>query len=279
METTIDIDLERALGGGVTASESAGGKLADPYTDEIILSPGVYPNMPDAEYRRVQAVSKSDLDKWAGGSDIDPRVALLGTVFHACILEPGVASERIVRADIDRRSKAKWDELCEANAGKWVLTKGEYADVSAWVDACMRDAVLSATRDHAHANPDRTELVVVWRDSETGLVCKAKIDQNATSVLVDWKTTSCSGPDDFALSAAKFGYGMQAVHYQRGFKAATGEEKAMAFACIGKRKDHGNPTWVYRPTAAEIASGERQLRQLIHLFCRYQPDHPALIPF
>jgi hypothetical protein len=71
------------------------------------------------------------------------------------------------------------------------------------------------------------ECCVVWRDPETGLRCKARIDKLLPAphnLILDLKSASSAEPMAFARDAARFGYDIQAAHYVAGVKAATGRE-------------------------------------------------------
>ena len=232
--------------------------------------PGVYRQVPDERYRRIKAISKSDLDKWAGGDSPDPRVALVGHVFHAAILEPEIARERVVVCPHRRNSKA-WAEF-EAEHhkdGGWVLTKGEFEQVKGCVDGVKGHSLIADVRKAAMADRDKTEIVVVWEDEKTGLLCKAKIDQETSKCIIDWKSTGMFDSDGSPLAMARYGYGAQAAHYSAGWLAATGIELPMRFIFASKRADKGNPCWVYTPTEAELAAGRRSLDQLLHLYAKY----------
>lgn len=245
----------------------------------IHLEPGIYRNMPDDEYRRVCAVSKSDLDKWADPDrEIDPRNALMGTVFHAAILEPDIARDRVMVCEHRRNSKA-WLEVVDANPAKWVLTTGEFDAIKGTVASVREHPQASKARQHALDHPDNTEMVLVWRDEDSGLLCKCKIDDVTEKVVIDWKTTGMYDAEKSSEAIATYGYDAQGAHYSAGYFALFGEAKPFAFIFASKRKDKGHPVWVHKASEAEMLSGQRSMKQLLSLFARYNPEHPSLLPF
>lgn len=249
-----------------------------PDTNGIHLEPGIYRNMPDEEYRRVQAVSKSDLDKWCDPArDIDPRNALMGTVFHAAILEPRVLKEKLVVCESRRGSNA-WKAAEEAGPDKWVVTTGEYDTLK---------GTIASVREHPQAGPVRklaaeksgdTELVLVWRDEASGVLCKCKMDQATSRTQIDWKTTGMYDSEKSPIAIATYGYDAQAAHYSAGYLATVGEVKPFVFIFASKRKDKGHPVWIHPATETEMLRGQRTMKQLLALFARYNPDHPAVLP-
>ena len=251
-----------------------------PDTNAIHLEPGIYRNMPDEDYRRVCAVSKSDLDKWADPSrEIDPRNALMGTVFHAAILEPDIAREKVLVFSDTRRGTKAWDAFLAENPDKWVLTPGEFDTIKGTVAAVREHPQASKARQHAVERPDDTELVLVWRDEDSGLLCKCKIDDVTDKVVIDWKTTGMYDSEKSCEAIATYGYDAQGAHYSAGYFALYGEAKPFAFIFASKRKDKGHPVWVHRASESEMLSGQRTMKQLLSLYARYNPEHPSLLPF
>ena len=249
-----------------------------PVADVIHLDPGIYRDMPDADYRRVCAISKSDLDKWADPTrDINPRNALMGTVFHAAILEPDIAREKVLVFSETRRGTKAWDACVDENPDKWIITPGEFDTIKGTVEAVKGHPEASRVRQHAIDNPTGTELVLVWRDESSGVLCKCKVDDVTPKAMIDWKTTGMYDSEKSSEAIATYGYDAQEAHYSAGHLACFGEVKPFAFIFASKRKDKGHPVWVHRATEAEMLSGQRTMKQLLALFARYNPDHPAVL--
>lgn len=237
-----------------------------------IPAPGIYHDMDDDVYRAIPAVSKSDLDKWALGREIDPRTALIGTAFHAAILEPEIAKGKIAVCEARRNSNA-WKEFVEANPDKWVLTKKEYSTIVGMVGSVKEHPEVGKLREMGRANQKMTELVSIWQDEETGVMCKAKIDFASDNRIYDWKSTG-SDREGFAKSIGAFGYHVQAAHYMEAW-AAHHDALPFGFICCGKRADWQHPCWWFEIEEAWVLAGRQTRKQLLSLFARYNTDHPA----
>lgn len=226
------------------------------------VTPGIYRGMPDTEYRAIPAVSKSDLDAWAIGREIDPHVAEFGTAFHTAILEPDLIDATInALPPGGKRADAPQD-------GRIVLTNSDYKKLLGMVASVKEHPELSQLREMAHADRSRCELVLVWIDEETGLLCKAKADQVTDLWLYDWKTTG-SDMDGFSKSVGAFFYHVQAAHYLSGAKACGLEVQGFRFACVCKRADKGHPCWLYEMDESWLLAGMRTLRVMLNLYARY----------
>lgn len=63
------------------------------------------------------------------------------------------------------------------------------------------------------------EQVLVWRDEQTGIMCRAMLDYRRGGRIVDYKTSSSADPDGWDDAVARFDYHMQASHYSDGVRA------------------------------------------------------------
>lgn len=231
------------------------------------MKPGIYPNMPDAEYRAIKALSNSDLVKWAEGGDssIDPKVAALGSAFHAAILEPDVAREKIIPLE----PKQQWKSHPLAGSDEaWVLTRSNYDMLVRMVESVKQHPELSQLREMAIANRDRCEVVLVWDDPDTGILCKAKVDQYTDRAIYDWKSTN-SDPDSFGDSIGKYMYHMQAAHYLAGAAACGLPSEVFRFVCASKRADKGHVCWLQDISTPMLTAGQRTFNMLKTLYAQY----------
>jgi hypothetical protein len=94
----------------------------------------------------------------------------------------------------------------------------------------IRDAIQAnaTASDIIQAGWPYTESVVLWRDEQTGLLCKVRFDvaghpmlhnDAPTGFVLDLKTTRDCLPDKFSRSAVDFGYHIQMAHYLAGADA------------------------------------------------------------
>jgi hypothetical protein len=140
----------------------------------------------------------------------------VGTAGHCMILEPDQFPPRYVVWTGGRRAGKEWDAFEAANLDKTIIKSDEY-------DLCkaMRDAVM----EHPSAGPifaqGEAEKVLQWRDPETGLDLKCRIDWLAGSI-VDLKTSKSANPRQFGATAARYKYHAQMAFYRWAVECATG---------------------------------------------------------
>ena len=230
------------------------------------VEPGVYRQMPDAEYRAIDALSNSDLVAWAKGEQdkgIDPRNALLGTSAHGIILEPDVALQKIVCLEPKQKRSSY-----EGPEGMWVHTHSEYATLMGCYQSAKAHPAFSQIIAHARANRDMCELVVVFPCPHTGILRKSKLDMHTAKWLYDIKTTN-SDPDSFKYSIVKFAYQVQAATYLQAAEYAGLGVEGFRFACMSKRKDKGNPCWIEDISDVLVIAGRQENERLMNLYSRY----------
>lgn len=215
--------------------------------------PGIYPKVDFAEYMRWEAVSNSSLFAAAKSmahyrcrqAPEETPAMRLGSLCHTGRLEPLAIAERYVvmpqfefevrtaSGDLPANPKAtkaykeKVAEFERVNHGKTVVTQGQYNTMVGLVSA------LSAHRRATeYLNLGQYEVSIVWRDVETGLLCKGRIDcwQKAESRVTDLKTTAdASAAEKLIYNRA---YHRQLAMYCDGLETLTGREQrgALIFA-------------------------------------------------
>lgn len=200
-----------------------------------------------AEYLSRRAVSNSlmtDLKRspaycWA--MNINPArpkrkstaAMLAGTLAHCMILEPDEFPHRYsIRPDgMDLRTKAG-KEWQERQYGREPASLQQEDDAMA-----QRAAVLAVPELAEILENGEAEVSAFWTDEATGLLCKARPDwlhhrKDGRCVILDIKTTSENGPDDFGRSVNTFGYHRQAAHYIDGVEACGLDVAEFRFAIV-----------------------------------------------
>jgi hypothetical protein len=235
------------------------------------MEPGIYDDISDAEYRRIPAISRSDLLEWAGLSKaIDKTAATMGIVFHMAMLEPHLIAESVmVGPEVDRRyteGKQAWAEA-EAKAderGMMLVTPKALDTLRSMVAGVLHDPQLSKLHKAARAGQTRNEVTVIWE--RDGVLLKARIDQVTKKALIDWKSTGLLEPDDFAASCVGYNYHVQSAMYQDGWASATGEHLPFIHAACSKRQPH--PCWLHRIPQSDIDHGKTLYETLVRLYAQ-----------
>lgn len=230
------------------------------------IAPGIYREMPDAEYREIDALSNSGLIAWAkgdGGDTIKRSNADFGTAFHAVVLEPDVAASRIVRLQPkqQRKSYVGPDDAL-------VFTNSEYIKLMGCYESFKDHPQCGRILEAARADRPNCEVVLVWEDESTGLLCKARVDFVTDNAVYDIKTSS-SDPDSFPKSIAAFGYACQGAHYLSGAAACGLPARVFRFAVSCKRGDKGHVSWVHELGETEALHGQVERARLLNLYSRF----------
>lgn len=183
---------------------------------------------------------------------------LLGSVTHTLILEPDEFDSRYAVAPAcDRRTKAGkelWAEFCADSLGKEVIDAS-----TAELALAMREAVMaSPTAGEFLRREGRNEVSAFWRDKQSGLNCKARMDSVKPGLILDLKTARDPCPKWFSSEAANLGYHRQAESYMRGWKAATGEDCRFAFIVVGSSAPHEVGMYELTPAAIELGAAQNR---------------------
>jgi PDDEXK-like domain of unknown function (DUF3799) len=178
----------------------------------------------------------------------------LGSVAHCACLELAQLTERYrvwVPPPDKKTGKPKkddfrgseYDQFAELAAleGKTVVKQRE-------IDTAMRirEALWSNQLAARYLKRGIPEVVMVWRDAVTGILCKARLDWLSLSVadvIVELKTARDVGQWAFSSAFAKAGYDVQAAFYHDGYTALTG--RTPGGKCIAIENVEPHDTVVY----------------------------------
>lgn len=144
----------------------------------------------------------------------------LGRAVHMAVLEPERFAADYVVFDGARRAGKAWEafEFEAERAGKEILKASEHAECCA-IAAAVRAHPLAAK----YLAQGRGEQTIVWRDEETGLWLKGRLDWlcdvPGDAALVDLKTTAELDAYRLAAGVARLGHHIQLALYMRGLRA------------------------------------------------------------
>jgi len=220
---------------------------------------GVYPGLPDSEYRRAPGVNKSGMDNFMRSplyyitmkkSPPPPTPQMfIGTAFHTLVLEPDRFNDECV-ADEHAGSQSKeakeWRMEMRAQDKIVINTRGggDIWNPSDWdMIHHMRDAVMSHPVASILLQGD-VEQSVFWVDRKsdshpgTGKLCKARIDVHNTdhNVNVDLKSAANASYSEFQRAVHRYHYMIQDAFYSDGWRAAAGNDELIPFIFIAVEK-------------------------------------------
>jgi len=203
-------------------------------------APGVYENMPDDIYHRIDALNASTLKQfyksghhgahYLDGEPEDPTSAMLfGTALHAALLEPDRFDEHALDTDLaDACVYHKHEAVQAEHPEAIVLHRG-------WRDQI--EAIRVMVQAHPVASrlvgdeDVRRELTLIWEESVTlddgtvvRFMCKARLDMwnGRIQIVPDIKTTSkqYERPEKFRRHLHDMGYHQSLGWYVRGLVKA-----------------------------------------------------------
>lgn len=218
-------------------------KQCAPAEAHLPLEPGIYEDVPFDEYCKWKAVNNSSLTaalkspqhyKAALEKVWKPTDALLfGTLVHDGKLDPKELltkyivmpafelqlSKEYTNPKATREYKGKVAEWEEQNQGKTIVTQDNFdtmRDMCTAIDGCTE-----ARETLSHDGP--AEVSFVWRDRETGILCKGRIDKmnHKENYISDLKT--CITCDDFGKVIADRNYHRQGAFYIDGLYEILGD--------------------------------------------------------
>src|SRR5690606_4148843 len=254
----------------------------------VVPEPGLYPDVPADVYHRWPAASQTVLKIMRDRSPAHARqymltppeptpAMVLGAAIHAAILQPDVFARQYVRApELDRRTRAgreAWEQLEAEYPDATILRAQDY-------DLCI------AVRDSVHAHPIAKKLLggesersVVWRDRETGVLCKGRFDHInlRMGTITDLKTTEDASPKSFQRTIWAYGY-----HMQGGFYMDASEVHDLGiefYTIVAVEKQPPYAVAVYQLSPEAIQAGRQELRPLLRQWAEcertgYWPAYP-----
>lgn len=244
-------------------------------TTERQRDTGIYPALPFDEYKAIRAVNSGAVNVgWSktlthmaehmrSPSDDTSDAMELGAAAHCALLEPGRFRDEYDRLqDCDRRTKAgreAWEAVIAE--GRKPLHAEDFDAVVVIVAGVMRNRCAAKVI----GCPGLREASMVWRDDETGVLCKGRIDLYAPGVVIgDVKTTRSAARREFSRTIAQRGYHRQAAMYVDGYAKLSGEaldltlivvENAAPYCCA-----------VYHLDEQAIELGRREYRDVLRRF-------------
>lgn len=250
--------------------------------------PGIYPGLSFAAYRAIDAINASLLwtlktrspyhARWEREHPAKDTAALaLGRALHSKLLEPATWDAfYAVRPDCDGRTRE----------GKVILdqfrqVKGDREEVKAddYETICQIERSVRGQQCRELLVSGRAEVVLVWRDEKTGLLCKARLDYERsdgfTHYIADVKSTGDAGRSAFERDIYGYGYFMRAAWYHDGWQVLTGEPTVWTWLAVEKE-----PPWVtkiWEPTKKTLKAGRLAYRTALDTYaaCQAKNEWPA----
>lgn len=201
-----------------------------------------------------------------------------GHAAHRLVL--GVGPE-IVVVDADSwRTKAAQQARDAAHAeGKTPLLPHDFQVVMAMVKALREHPVARALFGLGSGRPEQS---LFWRDQETGIMCRARLDwlrhndSNRRLIVPDYKTAASAAPERFERALHDYGYHRQAAWYMDGVKALDLTDNP-AFVFVVQEKTPPYLVSVFEPDALALEAARHYNRQarLVYAQCQASGRWPG----
>ena len=153
--------------------------------------------MTEEEYRKTEGINFSSLKymavspmkyKWKLSRPSKATVAMdLGTICHTAHLEPEKYDSVKTLCEYTRGTK-KFDAEQEKYPHLIMVTEEERM----MIDIQRANFRANEYYDMINAPDSQTEVAIRWKDAETGLKCKCRIDRYNSNLLIDVKTSGFS---------------------------------------------------------------------------------------
>lgn len=265
-----------------------------------ITEPGIYPDIPEADYHAHPALSASQMKKLLppyvpaifkherDHGQPSKHVFNFGRAAHAELL--GIGSEMVVvkkvardktvvdAGDYDTKSAQQHVEEILAE-GKTPILRHEIAVIEQMVAAVRADPLASKLL----APSDGTaEASMFWADPETGVPLRGRLDflrrpnDSGRLLLPDYKTAASCDPREFAAASARFGYPISAANYIDGLTALDYADE-IEFLFVVQMKTAPYLVSVVGITPDDLERGRALKRKAVHTFqtCTERDEWPG----
>jgi hypothetical protein len=252
---------------------------------------GLHYGVPFEEYQRWPAVNFSTLKefrgtaskgKWAMEHPKEQSPAMiLGSALHIATLEPSRFEQMFhICPPCDRRTKEGKDfyaqETLKAEGKILIRQGGDDSDKGAMGEVeCVRGMAAAIHASKAAAlfvdGAGQNEVSMLWKDAETGLMCKARMDRLIPEfakfgcpVVVELKSARDADDWGFAKDVEMRGYHIQAASYCHGYQVITGKRPAHVIIAVENFPPHDLK--VHMLDDAAMATGLLKYRELLNRY-------------
>ena len=263
---------------------------------------GWHEGIPLAEYLAIDAMSASGIGEFRRSPAHfrhyrdNPKPSTpameLGTALHMALLEPLLfEGHYVVLGQCEAQKRSRFP--CE-NQGKFYRDGQSFCgvrghdpgegedmdpDIHVLEEGAMTDLLGMTVAIQAHPRA-RTffegrgdyELTGVWRDEETGVLCKMRMDRDVERglMIADLKSSRDASPGGFRLIASRMGYHRKAAFYRRGCEALGRERNSSVL--IVPENTPPYPVAVYLLDEDDLAATNREITRHLNRYAMCLAD-------
>ena len=247
--------------------------------------PGIYDNVPFEVYLAINAISRSYLCKMlnvpakAKVADVDTQAMLDGRALHKYNLEGEEAFNETyaIGPEVNLATtigKQAWTKFEMENSDKKCLRP---KDINYEKLKGIRNAIITHPAAWDLLKDGSAEKTIIWRDEETGFLCKARPDKHPSKtdfVIVDYKSTEDASQEGFDRSVRKFFYFIQDGMYSEGMEILTGKKFLFAFVVVEKKPPYRTEVYTLDEDIRRVGRSEFHRLLRVERQCRKQKFWP-----
>lgn len=241
-----------------------------------------YQSWPAANFSKIKPIADTASKcKYAMDNPKAPTPAMiLGSALHVATLEPSRFEQMFhICPPCDRRTtegKELFAKEQQKAGTKILIRQGSHDEESLLGEVESVRGMAKAIHRLKSAAPFLTgqgqnEVSMLWRDEETGLFCKARMDRSIEHfelmdmpVTVELKSTRDASAWGFAKDVDNFGYAAQAAGYRQGYKVITGKLPMHFFIAVENFPPFDCA--VYSLDDQSLQTGYLQYRQMLNRY-------------
>lgn len=255
------------------------------------IKPGVYKNVSFEEYISWPCFHKSmvsyalrstyHLDHYIKTKEKASKEMDFGSLVDCLILEPHMFKENFSMKPetyVNKAGHTKPWTLKATYCKEWEEQKSlegktlyKSADLEKAVD--ISEQCLGHLTASQWLKDFETQVAIVWEDSETGILCKGRIDILQKDRISDLKTTHNASPNEFRRTVNNFLYHVQDYMYTTGYEILTGEKLPFGFLVVESDSPHCVAT--YELGVESRVTAEHLFRRAIHRYKDYLEMGPT----
>jgi exodeoxyribonuclease VIII len=207
----------------------------------VEINPGIYYDIPFSEYLKIDAFNQSGskyllrspahyMAYMLSEEEKKADCLILGSLIDCLCLEPAkFDSYFAIRPDTYTGSKGEtkpWNANSKTCKGELELLSASGKQVVSMYQFELAQNISSAVLRHKTATEilsrSKKQTSLIWNDTDTGILCKGRLDMLSDVDINDLKSTQDASPEGFSRSIDKFGYHIQGAFYSDGYAALTG---------------------------------------------------------
>jgi len=262
-------------------------------TRDINPEPGIYNDIPFDEYLRWNCFSKSMIEatmrsaKHLNHYMNNPKKSnalTIGSLVDSMITDPEEVKNYVILPEtVTVKDKGKNKEKPWNNSLK--VCKEMIAELTKKGRIPIKHEQMQLAEDLARSiNENQTakkiidesvcQISMVWRDKDTNILCKGRLDFYRDDAIADLKTTRDAEIGAFSRDMYNFGYHEQAAIYTDGWYELSGIQ--LPFQIIAAEKNPPFGTIVYNVGDATIKEGRLSYKKALMTYAHYLETDPEL---